>query len=480
MTTQESRKSDGTPRNCVAADETQRRVTSALSYLDAHTNEFVKELSQFLRIPSISTRAEHRPDMRRAAAWLHDRLLDIGMPCVKVIETSGHPVVYSEWCSAGAQAPTVLVYCHYDVQPADPCERWQTPAFEPTQIGDHLFGRGTSDDKGQLYAHIKALEAYGRTASTPPVNVKLLFEGEEEINSPSLRPFIHDNRELLAANIAVVSDMHILSKQQPAIVYGMRGLVYIEVEVTGPATDLHSGVYGGAVLNPLHVLCSIVASLHDPHGRVTIPGFYERVRIPDMGERAHIAQIPFDRNEWLLQAGIGGDWGESEYTIAERTWTRPALDVNGIWGGYIEAGAKTVIPSKATAKMSMRLVPDQSPDEIIHLTKQYLLSLAPPNVTIEVREIQKGGWALVSRDSSAMKAAFGAYAAGFGVEPVFVRDGGTIAAVDMLQTELGIDVVMMGFGLRSDSPHSPNENVYLPNLYRGAKTILHFYELLGK
>jgi acetylornithine deacetylase/succinyl-diaminopimelate desuccinylase-like protein len=389
-------------------------------------------------------------------------------------------VVYAEWLAAGAEAPTVLVYGHYDVQPPDPLELWDTPPFEPTIVGDDIFARGASDDKGQLYVHVKALETFKEIAGAPPVNVKCIFEGEEESGSPSLEPFIREHADLLAADVAVISDTHIVGKEQPSIVYALRGLAYGEVEVTGPDHDLHSGGYGGAVHNPIHALCTMIAGLHDEDGRITVPGFYDKVRDLSPQEREEMAKVPFEREAWLREAGVKTDWGEPAYTIVERTAARPTLDVNGIWGGYTQPGAKTVLPSEAFAKISMRLVPDQEPAEITRLLQDYLAEIAPPTVSVEVRDLHGGESAVVRRDSPAMQAAFRAYAEAFGREPIFVRGGGSIPVVATFQSTLGLETVLMGFGLPDDRLHSPNEKFHLPNFYKGIETALLFFSFLGK
>jgi acetylornithine deacetylase/succinyl-diaminopimelate desuccinylase-like protein len=451
----------------------------ALDYARSHRDEFLTELEAFLRIPSISTQPEHKPDIERAAAWLRDQLLAAGFPRAEVMPTAGHPVVYAEWMAAGADAPTVLIYGHYDVQPPDPLDLWETPPFEPTVVGEDVFARGASDDKGQLYVHVKAAEAFKETQGAPPVNVKCIFEGEEESGSPSLEPFIREHRDLLAADVAVVSDTGMLSKDIPSIVYGLRGLAYVEVEVTGPDHDLHSGIYGGAVLNPINALCAMIAGLQDEDGRITIPGFYDRVRELSDDERAELAEAPFDRQEWLEEAGVETDWGEPDYTIIERTSVRPTLDVNGIWGGYIEPGAKTVLPSKAFAKISMRLVPDQDPARIADLFRDHFRDIAPAAVTVDVRGLHGGEPAIVDRDSLAMKAASWAYAEAFGKEPLLVRRGGSIPVVATFQKILGLETVLMGFGLPDDRLHSPNEKFHLPNFYRGIEAVIHFMVALS-
>jgi len=447
-----------------------------LDYAKAHHEDFLAELKEFLSIPSVSTQAQHRPDMVKAATWLQERLLAAGFSKAEVMPTPGHPVVYAEWLAAGPDAPTVLIYGHYDVQPAEPFELWRTPPFEPTVVGDDLFGRGTADDKGQLFIHVKAMEAFKETVGTPPVNVKCLFEGEEESGSINLDAFIEGHQELLAADIAVISDSGILGKDIPAIVYALRGLAYIEVTLTGPAGDLHSGSYGGAVHNPINALCAMIASLQDKNGHITIPGFYDKVRDLPEEERAELAKVPFDREAWLKEAGVPQEWGEPEYTINERVSARPTLDVNGIWGGYIDPGAKTVLPSKASAKISMRLVADQDPEEIKNLVMAHLKSITPPTMKIAIKEMEGGDAAIVRRDSPAMKAAFNAYAAGFGREPVFMREGGSIPVVATFQKVLGIETILMGFGLPDDNLHAPNEKFHLPNFYKGIETIIHFFE----
>ena len=452
----------------------------ALEFVRSHHDKFLQELKDFLRIPSISTQAEQASDVRRAADWLRDRLLEAGFPVAEVIDTTGHPVVYAEWMAAGAEAPTVLVYGHYDVQPPDPVELWDTPPFEPTVVGDDLYARGASDDKGQLYAHVKAVQAFRGTRGAPPINVKGIFEGEEECGSPSLEPFIREHAERLEADLALISDTGMLGKDTPSIVYGLRGLAYVEVEVTGPDHDLHSGIYGGAVLNPINALCAMIGELHDEERHIAVPGFYDDVRELSAEERAELEAVPFDREAWLEEAGVTTDWGEAGFSILERTWARPTLDVNGMWGGYTEPGAKTVLPSKAFAKISMRLVPDQDPERIADLFCEYFAGLAPRGLDVDVHALH-GAWpVLVDRESVAMQAASRAYAQAFGKEPVLVRGGGSIPVVATLQSVLGLDTLLMGFGLPDDRLHSPNEKFHLPNFYRGIETIIHFMDGLSR
>ncbi len=451
-----------------------------IEYARANRAQFLAELAEFLRMPSISTQEAHGADVQRTAGWVRDSLIAAGFPQAEVMPTAGHPVVYGEWLEAGPDAPTVLLYGHYDVQPPDPLDEWRTPPFEPTVVGDDIFARGASDDKGQMYAQIKAVESFARTLGRPPINLKCIFEGEEEIGSHNLEPFIAAHTDLLAADLALISDTHILGKDLPSIVYALRGMAYVEVEVTGPDHDLHSGSYGGAVNNPLNALCRMIAQLQDESGHIRIPGFYDRVRDLSADEREELAKIPFERAAWLAEAGIEQDWGEQEYTIIERTTARPTLDVNGIWGGYTQPGAKTVLPGKAFAKISMRLVPDQQPDEIILLIQNYLQQIAPPSVEVQVRGLHTGDGAIVRRDSPPMQAAFRAYTQAFGKAPIFVREGGSLPVVASLQRVLGIETILMGFGLPDDCSHAPNEKFHLPNLYRGIETLIWFMHLLAE
>ncbi len=452
----------------------------ALNYARSHRDQFLAELKAFLRIPSVSTQAEHASDIERAATWLRDKLWDAGFAEAEVMPTSGHPIVYGAWTEAGPEAPTILIYGHYDVQPPDPLDLWETPPFEPTLVDEDIFARGASDDKGQLYTHVKAIEAFNETRGALPINVKCIFEGEEESGSPSLEPFIREHKELLDADVAVISDTGFVRKGTPSIVYGLRGLAYLELELTGPDHDLHSGIYGGAVLNPINALCAIIAQLQDESGHITIPGFYDNVRELSAEDRAELADVPFEREAWIEEAGVTSDWGEPDYTITERTTARPTLDVNGIWGGYIEPGAKTVLPSKAFAKISMRLVPDQDPARIAELVCGRIEELAPQAVQVVIRDLHGGEPAIVDRDSPMMEAASRAYAEAFGQAPLLVRRGGSIPVVAKFQSMLGMETILMGFGLPDDRLHSPNEKFHLPNFYRGIETSIHFMSFLGE
>lgn len=455
-----------------------RDLASPLIYARQHSQQFVEDLKVFLRIPSVSTQPAHRQDVEAAAQWLQRQLTAAGFEHAAVVPTPGHPMVVGTWMAAGPEAPTVLIYGHYDVQPPDPLAEWISPPFEPTVRGDNLYARGASDDKGQVLIHVKAAEAFRATWGAPPVNLKFIAEGEEEIGSPSFSPFVHDNRDLLAADVAVISDTHILGAELPSIVYALRGLAYLEVSVTGPDHDLHSGTYGGGVNNPLNALCRMLAQLQNEEGYVTVPGFYDAVRPLAPEERQELARIPFDVAAWMAETGVPELWGEPDYTIIERTSARPTLDINGIWGGYIEPGAKTVLPSKAHAKISMRLVPNQDPSEVYQLVRDYLLAIAPPSVSVEVRNLHGGEGAIVDRTSPAMRAASSAYAATFGVQPFFVREGGSIPVVATFQRELGIETVLMGFGLPDDRLHAPNEKFHLPTFHRGIETIIQFLGFL--
>jgi acetylornithine deacetylase/succinyl-diaminopimelate desuccinylase-like protein len=401
-----------------------------------------------------------------------------GLENVEIIPTPHHPLVYADWLHAG-DAPTVLIYGHYDVQPAEPLELWESPPFEPTVRDDYLYARGSSDDKGQVYIHVKAVEAILKCYGRLPVNVKFIVEGEEEIGGESLSHFIPQNKAKLAADVALVSDTAMVSAQQPAIVYGLRGLCYAFIDITGPKRDLHSGSFGGGINNPLNVLAHIIAKLKDEDGRILIPGFYDAVRPLTDQERDILAQFPLDEAAWLAETGAPEPWGEPEFTLVERLGARPTLDVHGIIGGYTGAGAKTVLPSKVHAKVSMRLVPDQDPEEIGRLLKAYIAELAPPSVTVEVTVGHGAPASITDFNIPAMQAAAQAYATAFGQEPVFMREGGSIPVVSAFQGDLGVETVLMGFGLPSDQIHAPNERFYLPNFYRGIETSIHFLQNLG-
>lgn len=453
-------------------------MSDPIAYVRERQRESLAELIDFLRIPSISTQPEQQAETAAAAQWLADKLALAGLENVEIIPTPGHPLVYADWLHAG-DAPTVLIYGHYDVQPAEPLELWESPPFEPTVRDDYLYARGSSDDKGQVYIHVKAVEAILKSNGRLPVNVKFIVEGEEEIGGESLSHFIPQNKAKLAADVALVSDTAMVSAQQPAIVYGLRGLCYAFIDITGPKRDLHSGSFGGGINNPLNVLAHIIAKLKDEDGRILIPGFYDNVRPLTEQERDILAQFPLDEAAWLAETGALEPWGEPEFTLVERLGARPTLDVHGIIGGYTGAGAKTVLPSKVHAKVSMRLVPDQDHEEIGRLLKAYIAELAPPSVTVEVTVGHGAPASITDFNIPAMQAAAQAYATAFGQEPVFMREGGSIPVVSAFQGDLGVETVLMGFGLPSDQIHAPNERFYLPNFYRGIETSIHFLQNLA-
>lgn len=451
---------------------------AALDHAHKHRRQALNQLVELLEIPSISTLPEHALDIRRAAEWLAHYLEAIGLENTQIVETEGHPVVYADWLHA-SDKPTVLIYGHYDVQPPDPLEEWVTPPFEPTVRNENLYARGASDDKGQLCVHLQAVQAFLKTEGELPVNVKFMIEGEEEIGSAHLPHVLQAHRDLFEADVCLISDSQMLAPDRPAIVYGLRGMVYGEIQAEGPRQDLHSGTYGGAVHNPLQALCELLARLHDERGRVTIPGFYDRVRALSDEEREKLARLGYDEKQLQEETGVPATWGEPEFTITERVGARPTLEVHGIRGGFTGAGAKTVIPTRALAKVSMRLVPHQTADEIARSFINHVEALAPQTVHIEARALFKADPALIDRDHPAMEAAAEAYEASFGAPPVFKLDGGSIPVVSLLQSEYGIPVVLMGFGLPDDRLHSPNEKFHLPNFYRGIECAVRFLSGLG-
>jgi len=458
--------------------EASQLTAQPVAYGRANRRRFVAELMEFIRFPSVSAQPEQAKALKKCAAWLAEHLNGIGLERVRVVPTPRHPLVYAEWMHRPNQ-PTVLIYGHYDVQPADPLTKWETPPFQPVLRGNDLFGRGASDDKGQMFAHLKALESYLRTTGVLPVNVKCLFEGEEEIGSPNLTPFLVRNKGALAADLAVMSDTRMLSPERPALTYALRGALSLELEITGPKQDLHSGTFGGAVHNPLQALCEIIVGLHDADGRVAIPGFYDRVRKITAEERAYLARTGPTDAEILRDAQAEKSWGENGYTSYERTTIRPSLSVNGITGGYQGQGPKAVIPAKAVAKLSFRLVPDQNPREIEQLFREHIARITPSTVRSTIRTDFVAKPALVSRNHPAMRAAAAAYRAGFGTAPVFLRSGGTIPAVNIFQETLVIPTVLMGFALPDDRMHAPNEKFHLPSFFNGITTSIRFLAEIG-
>lgn len=447
-------------------------------YQDQNKDRFLNELLDLLRIPSVSAKSEHKEDMMICAESVKARLLEAGADVVTIYPTEGHPIVYGEKI-VDPSKQTVLVYGHYDVQPADPIELWNSGPFEPLIKDGKIFARGACDDKGQFYMHIKALETFTKT-NTQPTNIKFLIEGEEEIGSPNLAAFVKNNKELLKADVILISDTSMLSMENPSIDIGVRGLSYIEVEVTGPTRDLHSGVYGGAVANPITMLAKMIASCHDENNHITIPGFYDDVVNSTEEERAKMAQAPFNEDEYKADLGVDTLWGEKGYTTNERTGIRPTLEVNGIWGGYTGEGAKTVLPSKAFAKISCRLIPNQSSKIITEKMLNYFKGIAPKGVTVKAEEHHGGEPYMTPIDSIAYKAASKAIQTTFGKEPIPVRGGGSIPICALFEKELGLKIVFLGFGLDSDNLHSPNEKYNIFNYYKGIETIPYFHQYFAE
>ena len=443
-------------------------------YQEKNKDRFLHELLDLLRIPSISAKKEHKADMVTCAEAVKQRLLEAGADKVNIYLTAGHPVVYGEKMIDPSK-PTVLVYGHYDVQPADPLNLWNSPPFEPLIKDGKIYARGACDDKGQFYMHVKALEIMVQTNSLC-TNIKFCIEGEEEVGSPNLATFVKENKELLKADVVLISDTAMISMEHPSIDIGVRGLSYIEVEVTGPNRDLHSGVYGGAVANPITVLATMIASCHDENNHITIPGFYDDVAEATPEERKLMAAAPFDETEFKTDLGVTALWGEKGFTTNERTGIRPTLEVNGIWGGYTGEGAKTVLPSKAFAKISARLVPNQSSTVITEKLLNYFKSIAPDGVTVNAHEHHGGEPYMTPVDSKAYKAAAAAIKDTFGKEAIPVRGGGSIPICALFEEELGIKIVFMGFGLDSDNLHSPNEKYDIFNFYKGIETIPYFHK----
>lgn len=450
----------------------------ALQYAVAHRGQFVSELKEFLRFPSVSSEPQRARDIAKCAAWLAQHLKRIGLR-VRIIPTRGNPIVYASWLRASGR-PTIIIYGHYDVLPGEPLRQWRTPPFTPTLKNDNLHARGAADDKGQLFSHIKALESYLKSGRALPVNVKCIFEGEEEIGSPHLTSFIARNKRALHADAAVISDTRMLAPDQPAISYGQRGGLRAELEVIGPPHDLHSGNFGGAVLNPLQALCEMIAELHDDRGRVAIPGFYDDVRLWNEKERAFMASDGPTDEEILQDAKTSRGWGEPGFSLYERTTIRPALTLNGIAGGHQGKGSKSIIPSKAVAKLSFRLVPDQNPQKIARLLRDHITHITPLGVRSGVRTFSPIEPALVDRDHPAVKAAAVAYQKGFGSSPVFIRSGGSIPVVNTFQTLLGIPAVLMGFGLPDDHIHGPNEKFSLTNFHQAIATSIWYMAIAAR
>lgn len=452
-------------------------MSAPQDYIDQSIKTFEQQLFDLLRIPSVSTDSKHKEDVYSAAEYLTDQMKKIGLDEVKLHKTPGHPIITAEKCPH-EDRPTILIYGHYDVQPSDPDHLWKTPPFEPTVKDGRVYARGASDDKGQSFTHIKAVESYLKTGTELPVNVKFILEGEEEIGSPNLIPFIKQNKDLLKCNMVLISDTAMFGEDQPSITYGLRGLAYMEIHVTGPNRDLHSGVYGGAVDNAANVLCGIIAKLKDEEGVIRIPGFYDDVEPMTPEMREAYRQLPFNEVEYKSNLDLKALHGEKGYSTLERASARPSLDVNGLWSGYQGEGAKTVLPAKAGAKVSMRLVPDQDPDKISRLFADYVKSLAPDTVTVEVKSHHGGHPVVIDLDYYGLKAAAKAFEDVYQKEVLFAREGGSIPIVADFKKVLGVNSILMGFGLTKDALHSPNESFSLRDFHRGIKTSARFMELL--
>lgn len=447
-------------------------------YVGEHKQRFLDELFELLRFPSVSADPKFKADMLKTAEYVAEKLKSAGADTVEICATAGYPIVYGEKIIDNS-LPTVLVYGHYDVQPPDPLNLWHTPPFEPTIRDQKIYARGSCDDKGQFYMHVKAFELMMSTNSLP-CNIKFMIEGEEEVGSSNLGIFVSQNKERLKADVVLISDTSMISLEHPSLETGLRGLSYVEVEVTGPNRDLHSGVYGGAVANPATILAKLIASMHDENNHITIPGFYDDVLELSEQEREMLNRAPYNESEYKIDLKLDELWGEKGYTTLERTGTRPTLEVNGIWSGYIGEGAKTVLPSKAFAKISMRLVPNQQSDKITKLFKDHFESIAPKSVKVKVTPHHGGEPVVTPTDSIAYKAAQKAILESFGKEPIPTRGGGSIPIVALFEKELGIKTVLMGFGLDSDNLHSPNEKFDIANYYKGIETIPLFHKYFAE
>jgi acetylornithine deacetylase/succinyl-diaminopimelate desuccinylase-like protein len=447
-------------------------------YVEDNRQRLLDELFDLLRFPSVSADPKYKPHVLKTAEFVAQKLIEAGAEKVEVCQTAGYPIVYGEKM-IDASKPTVLVYGHYDVQPPDPLELWKTPPFEPTVRDGKIYARGACDDKGQFYMHVKAFELMMSTG-TLPCNIKFMIEGEEEVGSDNLGVFVKQNKERLKADVVLISDTSMLSMENPSLETGLRGLSYLEVEVTGPNRDLHSGVYGGAVGNPITILAKMIASMHDENNHITIPGFYDKVIDLTPEEKNALNAAPYDEAEYKKDLDIAEVWGEKGYSTLERTGTRPTLELNGIWGGYTGEGAKTVLPSKAHAKISMRLVPNQSSQEVTEIFTKHFEKIAPPYVKVKVTPHHGGEPVVTPTDSIAYKAAQKAIAESFGKEPIPTRGGGSIPIVALFEAELGIKTVLMGFGLDSDALHSPNEKYDIYNYYKGIETIPLFHKYFAE
>jgi len=449
-------------------------VQKALDYVRSNGGRYLDELKEFLAIPSISTLDENKGDVQRGAEWVAAQLRSFNMDNVQIMPTGGHPVVYGEWLGAGKSAPTVMIYGHYDVQPVDPLELWTSDPFTAVVRGDYLFARGSSDMKGQVMASLKAVEAIVRTTGLP-VNIKWLIEGEEEIGSEHLGDFIKNHKELLACDFCLNPDAGMMGTDKPTITTGLRGLAYFELKVYGPSKDLHSGLFGGTIHNPAQALIELVAGMHDKNGRITLPGFYDRVRKLSKKEREDFKRLPISNKELIQMTGVPALWGESQFIPAERVGARPTLEVNGLLSGFTGQGSKTVLPAWAMAKISCRLVPDQTPEEVYKQMKAYLKKNAPKTIKWELINLHNAGAALVATESAGVQALANALESVWGKRPFFKREGGSIGSVVLLQKYIGADSLLTGFGLPDDNVHSPNERLHLPTWYKGIEAFTHFF-----
>ncbi len=449
-----------------------------LEYLKENEAKSLDQFKELLRIPSISAQSDHKDDIRRCAQWVSDYLKKLGIES-ELCETGGHPLVYGNY-HVSDDVPTVLVYGHYDVQPVDPLDLWKSKPFEPVEDNGYIVARGATDDKGQMFTHLKGVEAYLKTVGKIPVNVKFMIEGEEETAAENLTKYIAENKDKFAADIVIVSDGSMYGRDLPAINYGLRGIAAVEIKVTGPNRDLHSGSYGGAVANPINALSKMIGQLHDADGHITIDGFYDNVYTMTDRERQQFANLPFDEKEYLASTGAPALWGEKGYSVMERTTSRPTLDCNGITGGYQGEGGKTIIPSWASAKITMRLVPNQNPDEICEKFETQLKKLCPPTMKLEVSRQGGANPVLVPTEGPWLEAAAKAIKTGFGRDPYFTKEGGSIPIVEAFKSILGIDTILVGFGQHDDNAHSPNERFLVKDFHRGCRTSAALFEELSK
>jgi len=454
-------------------------IEKVIDYVNVNRDRYVDELKALLAIPSISALPEHKADVRRCAEWCSEEMTRIGLQNVRLIDTPGYPVVYGDWLNAPG-APTILFYGHYDVQPVDPLDLWESPPFEATVRDGEIYARGAADDKGQVFMHLKAIEAHLKQNGRLPVNIKVMLEGEEEVGSEHLDDFIRSHKDLLRGDVVVISDSTMFARGVPSICYGLRGLVYFQIDLRGSSTDLHSGSFGGALANPAFVLATMIAQMKDRGGRIKIPGFYDDVRPLTDEERQAWATLPFNEKKYRSDFGIPKLFGETDYTTLERTWARPTLEVNGLLSGFTGEGAKTVLPAVAMAKISMRLVPDQDPNKIADLFQAYVTKLAPKTVQLKVTRMQGGKPWMSGFDNKFVQAAGRAIEQGFGKKPIFTREGGSIPVVSTFQEELGLPSVLFGVGLPDENAHAPNEKLDLGNFHNGVIASALLYQEIAK